>query len=904
MSKLEKKKMATSRQVYDRIIWDIRLDSSVFVIGFQERMSSTGVREKPLTQWEGDGDIPWHRIRYIRCGDVVVWNREQHLDLISGGELPQIAWKKNISAENNMSLPENNQVIFPQRHVYRYHLQNWEVDTQPLSSVNSQSLTIVSFNVLCNLYEAEKIQTEKRLPVIVEHLRKCNADIIAIQEATPPLVQLLLSQDWVKDYYISESSAATTVKTYGNLLLSRLPFTLVEHQFAENKRVLVGTWQINEEFFHVAVVHLTSDYAKNALDKRKHQLSTIIKYLQQYSGSCLIVGDFNIKGDEQTEVLTEAGFVDVWREVNPDDPGYTFDPERNSLAALMSLYGIPARLDRILLKSQNQNWISQSMNLFACEPLENLEATIFPSDHFGIRAVLGFSASSSASSLSEVRPVYQSAVVIIPPDDVLPPIQNIRQLYDARFERWMPHINLIYGFLPESYFADAVEIMTPALAQLSPFLVTLADFQTFTHRKNSTAWLRPVTQPETALQHLQAILQTLFPQCDEQSSKSPNGFTPHLSVGQFPTPEAVIANLPQWFPVSFRVESIALISRRDDEPFAVRQIVHLGKPEIYASSPELIQIINQLEPELSSAQQLQRDTVLEVVTQACTECLGFPASIHLLGSARLGVQSPDSDLDAVCLIPQYLSGEVFLANVEQRLQGLCDRSKVVLDAKIPVLRLKLAGISLDLLYARTENWEQGLKNLQLKDEISLKSIIGCWEADLIMEKIQPNVSLTLYRWLLRAVRAWAKSRCIYGNAWGFLGGFSWALLAAWSCLIYKNADMSLDALFHNFFQLLNQHDWGQPISLTDAGKRYPVQLPRDYLPVVTSIEPCQNTARNVTQSTVQILQQEFTRGAVTIEQILVGKLKWDSLFVSTDLHNHSLSCLISTGDDKNQDPVI
>ncbi|WP_427159546.1 poly(A) polymerase [Aliinostoc sp. HNIBRCY26] len=883
--------MATSREVYDRIIWDVRLDTSAFVVGFQERLSSTGIREKPLAQWATDGDIPWHRIRYIRCGEVVVWDREQHLDLISSGDLPAAAWKSETTenlVEKVVTVLDST-AIFTPRPVYKYHISGWQADTQKATAVNLETLAIASFNVLCDIYEKDKIATEKRLPVIVEQLRQCNADIIAIQEATPPLLELLLSQTWVRNYYISDDSKAATVKPYGNLLLSRLPFTLVEHQFSGHKRVLVGSCEINGQLLHIAVLHLTSDYAQNAQEKRQRQLATILAYLQKLPGNSLIAGDFNTRGNEQEDILTAAGCVDIWEQLHPDVAGYTFDPQRNALAALMSLKGIPVRLDRILLRSQNRDWQPQSIDLFACEPIAGTEGKIYPSDHFGVRAVLKFAKSFPASALSTVRPVYQSAVVVIPPDHVLPAIQAIRERYDARVERWMAHINLLYGFLPESYFAEAVEIIAPVLAQLQPFQITLADFQTFTHRQSSTAWLRPVVQPEKALHELQAVLENLFPQCNEQSSKTKAGFTPHLSVGQFPSPEAALAELPQWQPVNFTVDAIALISRRGDEPFEVRHIVYLGQGGQGGS--ELGELVKKWEPELTSAQQLQRDTVLEVVTQACAECLGFPPSLQLLGSARLGVQSSDSDLDAVCVIPTYLSGEGFLTSVQQKLQGLC-HTQLVLDARVPILRLQLEGICFDLLYARVENYQLARKNPHNLDPISLKAIVGCWEADVITEVVSQYVSLDTFRQLLRAVRAWAKARGIYSNTWGFLGGFSWALLCGFCCKFDQTSDTNIEKLLSNFFQILHNHDWQQAIALTDVGRQYKVQSPRDWLPIVTSIEPCQNTARNVTRSTARIIQSEFARGAKLTQRILAGQEKWTTLFEPINLHQESEIFLI------------
>lgn len=679
MSKSEKQKMATSREVCDRIIWDYRLNRHAFTVGFQDRIATSGIREKPLTQWITDSDIPWHRVRYIRCGEVIVWDREQHLDLISQGQLPAAAWQNQNTEETNtnqINEMANNTAQFSPRPVYKYDLQGWVVNQELPTNLNVKSLKIASWNILFDLYDASKIQTAKRLPAISEHLKQCDADIIAIQEVTPNILTFFLSQEWVKNYYISESPTGENIQQYSNLLLSRLPFTLVEYQFSAHKRVLVGNWQINHQWLNLAVVHLPSDYAQNAVEKRQKQLIKTIDYLQQQPGTSLIIGDFNIRGDEEAEVLTSNGFIDIWKKLHPDLPGYTFDPRINPVAALMSVQGEPCRFDRITLRNQNNFWSEKSINLFACEPIDGTEGRLYASDHFGICAVLESVETVADSVLTTTKPIYQSAIVIIPPEEVLPPIQAIRKRYDSRFFRWMPHINLIYGFLPENYFAQAVELIKPALAKLQPFTITLTEFATFTHHKNATAWLRPVCEPETALHDLQAILQSLFPQCDEQSKKSEHGFTPHLSVGQFPNAALAFSELPPWTPVSFNVDSIALISRQGNQPFEVKQIVYFGEEnqQQINSDPsiELMEIINKLEPKLTPAEKVQREIIVEIVKQACTECLGFSASLHLLGSARLGVETSQSDVDAVCLIPLYLDGEGFLQNVQQCLQGLCD----------------------------------------------------------------------------------------------------------------------------------------------------------------------------------------------------------------------------------------
>ncbi|HBB36318.1 MAG TPA: poly(A) polymerase [Cyanobacteria bacterium UBA8803] len=915
--RVHKKKMATIREVYDRILWDARLDRSAFAIGYIERMSIEGIREKPFSEWATDGDIPMHRIRYIRCREEIVWDRDQHLDLFSAGLLPAAAFLEQPEEETHSAtvIPpaQNQDLLFNARPVYQYGSPGWQPTEQPSGKATIGALTIASFNVLCDRYEQERIQTAQRLPAIIEHLRHCDADIIALQEATPPLLEVLLQQDWVRSYAISESPEGQTLKPYGLLLLSRLPFTLVEHQYSAHKRVLVGTWEINGRSLHLAVVHLTSNRAHNALQVRKHQLSLLLEYLKMLPGDGLIVGDFNSRGDEQEEELNQSGFIDVWTLLHPDDTGYTFDPERNPLAALMSLSGEAARFDRLLLRSENGCWMPRAMGLFACAPIPDTQETLYPSDHFGIRAVLDCSTPTTAS-LQAVPPVYRSAVVVMPSAEVLPAIQAIRRRYDRRFDRWMPHINLLYGFVPEEYFEEAAQAIALALAQFQPFEVTLTSFETFTHRSSCTAWLCPVAQPADALHQLQAILQQLFPQCDEQSQKSGAGFTPHLSVGQFSTVRKAQAQLPSWHPVSLLVESVALISRRGNEPFEVRYRVPLGQGSqgeysIPTPSSNLMQLLNDIEPELSQEQRQHRETILALVEQACAECLGFPAPLHLVGSARLGVQSPQSDLDVLCLIPEYISGEAFLESVRQCLEGLCDRAQVVTSARIPLLRMRFEGVSVDLLYARRPSELGTLDPLTeaarpFFEPVSWKTLLGCLEADALSAIVRQYVPLESFRQLLRAVRAWAKARQIHGNAWGFLGNFSWALLAAWSCTRYPQAgaDKGLEALLTHFFQVLNQQDWSQPVALTQAGRQYQ-RLPYDWLPVITSIEPCQNSARNVTRSTAQILRRELERGAAISEQVLAGKRGWEALFELADEKAQSDWFLVLTATSENKDSL-
>lgn len=883
MSPPSKKKMATSREAYNRIVWDTRLNPYAFAIGYLDRTSerhhtTATIREKPLTQWQPDGDIPWHRIRYIRCEANMIWHRDEQLDLLSSGPLPAAAWL----TQPEDALTAINVPPFTPRPVYAYTSQGWHPLDRPATTANLTTLTIATFNVLSDLYEREQIQTEKRLAAITGHLQACNADIIALQEATPALLQTLLSQPWIHGYLISEPPDASTLNPYGLLLLSRYPFTLCEHLFADfpgtiPKRVLVGTWQIDRTPFNLAVVHLPSNRTQNAREIRTQHLQTVINYLISQPGDCLIAGDFNVATEAETHPLTSAGFQDVWQTLHPLNPGHTFDPQRNPLAALMSVRGQAARFDRIFLRTENR-WQPQSAALFACEPIPNTDGTLYPSDHFGLCAVLA--AVQPPDRLQTVQPVYRSAVVAIPPAELWPAIQAIRQQFDRQIDRWMPHINLLYGFIPETNFAEAAPVIAQMLADFEPFEITLERFEVFTHRASCTAWLLPISDPPDALQRLQSRLQQLFPQCDEQSRKSPAGFTPHLSVGQFRSPEAARAQLPAWQPVRFRLSEIALIGRGEDTPFSVKFRIPLGQTAI------------PLDPELSLSDRQRRETVIAIITQACAECLGDSPVLHVLGSARLGVETADSDLDLLCLIPTSQTGRGFLNEVQQRLQGLCHHSRLIEAAKVPALRMCLDGIAVDLLWARIPS-HLGTKPpltptiRPFLDPVSWQAVAGCLEVDAI-GKVAGD-SADSFRQLLRAVRSWAKTRQIQGNAWGFLGGISWAILAAWTYQRYPSSSYAptLESLLAHFFQTLAQHDWRQPIALTEAGSRYQPRTPRDWLPIITSLEPHQNSARNLTRSTANLLRAEFTRAAE-----FAGQQNWQQVFTPADLSLQSELFLI------------
>jgi poly(A) polymerase len=181
--------------------------------------------------------------------------------------------------------------------------------------------------------------------------------------------------------------------------------------------------------------------------------------------------------------------------------------------------------------------------------------------------------------------VYTTGLVLIPPREAWPPIQAIRAEHDRKLRRWMPHVTLIYPFVPESEFDATAARLAPALAATAPFAVTLTGFDTFRHGRDAyTVWLRP--EPDGALQALHAALWGAT-WAGAAGPRPPfRRFRPHLSVGQVRGRPAMLRLLESlrrtWQPLRFEAQCISLI-RRDEPPddiFRVAAELPLGGAEI------------------------------------------------------------------------------------------------------------------------------------------------------------------------------------------------------------------------------------------------------------------------------------------------------------------------------------
>jgi tyrosyl-DNA phosphodiesterase 2 len=246
------------------------------------------------------------------------------------------------------------------------------------------SLTVVTFNVwFANYY------FYTRCDALLEIVRDCDADVIGLQEVTPEFLQWLLGKQWVRDHYYLSDISGRTVDPYGVLLLSRFPvrsFLLHNLPSFMDRNLLVAELEVNEQTFQIGTVHLES--MKEFAFMHKLQLETIFPLLKK-SDHAILMGDFNFCATwEEKKALIDSRYQDMWSALRADEPGYTEDTDINLMRWLIKNKRKHVRFDRLLLGSPS--WQPKSIRLLGTKPVSPEHPDIFPSDHFGLVATIGF----------------------------------------------------------------------------------------------------------------------------------------------------------------------------------------------------------------------------------------------------------------------------------------------------------------------------------------------------------------------------------------------------------------------------------------------------------------------------------------------------------------------------------
>lgn len=266
--------------------------------------------------------------------------------------------------------------------------------------------------------------------------------------------------------------------------------------------------------------------------------------------------------------------------------------------------------------------------------------------------------------------------------------------------------------------------------------------------------------------------------------------------------------------------------------------------------------------------------------------------IFTFGSYRMGVHGPGSDIDTLVVGPEFVSRYEFFLFYPQLLRELPDIESItaIPEAFVPVLKVKIAGISIDLIFAGLKVTEVPLdfslsdESLLLNlDDKDLRAVNGTRVTDEILCLV-PNPKV--FKLALRAVKLWAQKRAIYGNIMGFPGGVAWAMLVARVCQMYPNANSA--TIVCRFYEVFASWNWPTPVLLK------PLQSDLSYLrvwnpklytqdrlhrmPVITPAYPPMCSTHNITSSTQNIIMLELEKGRNIVKAISEGSQTWSDFF--------------------------
>lgn len=364
--------MRTSEEIYHRVRWDARFDPARFVLGVAQR--GRDPKRVPLERFTPGGDIPWHRVLFFEADGEVVWDRSSGTDRIDATDAGRVRSPRRLPSPYFTSrIP----------HTFSPATGTWEPSPARFPGP-SGPLTVLTWNTLWDRYDSDRIDTARRRPLLLDALRAADADVIALQEVEPALLELLLACDWVRDgYVLATDPAGHDVPDCGLLLLSRLPVSEAAlHNLGPHKAVAATVVETAEGPVTVAVTHLSSDHSPEGATRRDAELSDLATGLAAIEGELLLVGDFNDGGDRPQ---TRLAMTDAWSEVHgPADTTPTFDPSVNPLAAVSSLSGRVSRLDRVLLRTERLRARSAALTGETPGP-----DGLYVSDHYGVRVELG-----------------------------------------------------------------------------------------------------------------------------------------------------------------------------------------------------------------------------------------------------------------------------------------------------------------------------------------------------------------------------------------------------------------------------------------------------------------------------------------------------------------------------------
>lgn len=215
----------------------------------------------------------------------------------------------------------------------------------------SQQLNIVSWNISSaepSQAAPDRVARFQNAPLLIrEEVLRTNPEIIALQETASPTQ----GSDIFRDYISIGTREALHTREYVDLLVRRDAFTSYEQISLPNLPAVGSVLSFHGTKIVVVSIHLP--HTKEAAPFRKQLCQSIIQYIEVHDvDDVILIGDFNMRKDEDTSVEQMAGgLTDAWKEIGNSDKKKMFTWNgRDNLYHGPESFKFTARFDRCYVR--------------------------------------------------------------------------------------------------------------------------------------------------------------------------------------------------------------------------------------------------------------------------------------------------------------------------------------------------------------------------------------------------------------------------------------------------------------------------------------------------------------------------------------------------------------------------
>jgi len=205
-----------------------------------------------------------------------------------------------------------------------------------------------------NIYGKDIANLTERAGAIFAMIEEANADFILLQEVEDWFLEVMSQQQWARSYHASDFGSGHAPG--GLLILSKIPLASVAYyektqpgqvEVDQRGRLLVVKPNLGNRNFALATTTLDWRTSESRADSIEYVISVL-----NATSDVVLTGDFNFDVGAQPESSRiPSTYKDMWMQLRPERPGFTWDPMHNAYAHQSDPRSRPSRIDRIFVKS-------------------------------------------------------------------------------------------------------------------------------------------------------------------------------------------------------------------------------------------------------------------------------------------------------------------------------------------------------------------------------------------------------------------------------------------------------------------------------------------------------------------------------------------------------------------------